>query len=310
MCPASITVRSLGPDDVPSAVALFNARFPHNQITERSFHRVVFGDAHYDPDSTLIAFDAGVLSGFACAVIGEPERETGECNGYVKAFLFAGEREDAGAALLGRICSFLSSRGVKRVQAGEYGGGPYFFPGVDLRYEDTVGFFETHGWRTTGTIQDMRIELSSWSLTDRDRARIEEVEGRGIAIKPFAPVMIPAMKVFVEQMQEKNWFREGWEDVWAKGRPAVVAFDSGGIIGYAEYRPSKAEGSFGPTEVLESRRERGIGSVLLLAAMLLLKETGARAATAHWVYPPELYTHRGWSTCRRYAVFGKTLGDG
>jgi len=114
------------------------------------------------------------------------------------------------------------------------------------------------------------------------------------------------MREFVEKLNMKHWFPDGWERDFGKGGHTLVAFKNGKIVGWAAYLPNEPVSEFDGIAVLEDYRRRGIGTCLLLESMLRLKEFGVSKVVARWA-PEGFYSKSGWKTYRQYMVFQKRI---
>ena len=302
-----LTLRPMTRQDVPEVLELWNADYVHHQLSSRRLERVVFNDPHHDEDGTLVAGDDGRIVGFVCCVAPVPAVGWVGPVGFLKALCATGyEPGEPADCLLAAAERFTAARGKGAVHVIEYAGGGHFFPGIDLRYEDKVGFFRRNGYEQTGEIHDVALDLTDFSPSPWAEEAQQKAAEDGIEIVAYDPAMLDMLRELVAAIKMRQWFREGWERRYSSKRHTFVAIQGDRMLGYADYRPNPERGSFGTTAVLPELRGRGIGSCLLTACMLALKEAGTPRVVAGWANTP-FYLKNGWHICRRYAVFHKRL---
>lgn len=309
-------IRPMGREEVPKVVEGWNEAFPFDKVDEEKFARTVFGDLNYERAGTLIAEDEGQIIGFASCVTREgvsgrdgKGTEKEKDYGYLKGIFY--EDEDIGKALLKRIEEFLRSRRKSVIKAVRYGGGTYFFPGIDLRYERLLRFLKQNDFEETGQLQDVSLELEKYQpgQGEYQRKQWERVKDEGIEIVSYRPQMLPRMREFVPGLNIRSWFGRGWEKDWEKRGNTVVAVKGKRILGYASFRPAsegREAGGFGSIGTLPSERGKGIGTCMMDECMRKLKETGTKVVIARWANTP-FYLKSGWEVCREYAVLEKRI---
>ena len=272
---------------------------------------MVFDDPWADPIAVLVAEEDETPVGFVCAVTRRGEAEEGKPTVYIKALCFDSAVPDAAAFLVESVLSAARLVGAARVRFGRYRGVSYFIPGVDVRYERLVRFFEDGKWEMIEELADAVVDLVAWKPGDEVRAKLRAAEDRGVGVYRYEPEMLEKMRQFISDKgfpeYFRHFFREGWDVDWLVPRNAVVAMLKGEIVGYGEFRPNSMGGEFGPAAVLEEFREQGIGTAILLKAMTIMKDGGTPRATASWVWPREYYIRNGWRISRRYNVYEKNM---
>jgi len=288
--------------DVPASLRLWNGQFRYDQVSQPRFIEVFLSGPSYDPVMTPALFEGDRLLGFASAVI---VGTVAHLRGLVAA--------DGDLAVLnGLLASVIAparERGCQSIRAVTmHGNAGYVYAVIDLRYAGQVAWYESQGFTRAEEIKDMRVDLAKYDFGGAAGKKMALLAEQGIEIAGYAPWRMEAMRRFVPAAEVPHWFPDGWERTWpAAGVPVLIAVERDEILGYAEMRTSGTRGEFGPTAVRLDRREQGIGAGLLLTAMRRMRETGAREATASWVWPVELYAHNGWLVDRVFAVFEKRI---
>jgi GNAT superfamily N-acetyltransferase len=176
-----------------------------------------------------------------------------------------------------------------------------FVPGVDKRYTGAIAFLESRGFARKGLNTDVSMGLEEAAALPRRRA------GRsapGSRVVPYEPVLLDAMRVFVQRIDMPGWIWPDWEARYARGGEGVrcVALRGDEIVGWVDGRVSpNGTGGINYIAVLEDVRRQGIGSVLLREAVAGLATRGAKSFFAPYV-PAPFYLANGWRVCREYVI--------
>lgn len=305
----------LSEEKVSAVVAAWNAALPRDQLTEERFRGVMLGDANYEPDGMLVAEgDDGSVLGFSACVLRrtvEGKDGGGRAREFRRAFLkgffvIEGERGEAAAdALLTAAENYAATAAKELMRVTEYSS-HYVYPGMDVHYEHLCNILSRRGYRDIGTIEDVGVDLQGRelsSLLESARRRT----GPAVEVLTWQPDLLPAMRDFVAESDEPQWFPVGWESGLSQPRErALVLKRATEIVGWAQYWPGRPRAGFGPTLVLERERRKGYGTLLLLECMVRARDGGAQYMEAGWANTG-FYTRNGWHIVRRYAVFTKGL---
>ena len=317
-----IQIRPLDKPDLAEVVAGWNECWKYDQVTEQRFARVILDDPNYEPSGTLVATEPPTLPsqrkivGFVCAaaredVVGKDGRGLPEQAdfGYLKGFFVREEYRDTdvGELLLDEAIRFVRAKGKSILRVVLYSG-RYFFPGIDVRYEQLLRFFERHGFERIQLVNDLSINLTQFEPSEYHRKVRRRVEESGATITPYHPEMLEPMQEFVRKVNIPYWFPEGWEEDFGEEGHTLAALRGEEIVGWAEYWPHPERGGFGPIAVLPEERHQGIGTCLLSEAMLWMKAQGVPEAFAGWA-ATDFYLRSGWEICRQYAALEKKLEE-
>jgi ribosomal protein S18 acetylase RimI-like enzyme len=306
-------VRSLQRTDVAAVVAEWNRCFAHDPISEATFARTIFEDPNYEDAGNFVAVSNRQIVGFVAAVArdGITGRDgAGTVDeqhfGYIKGlFARTDAREAIAETLLTRALKYLASKGKMIAKVGQYTG-PYFAPGVDVRYTDTLTLFQNHGFTQVDAEEDVRVDLTYFQPTRYQKRAQARIAGQGTSIEPYQPAFLPQMRRFVRNLHYPQWFPQGWERHFlSKDQYHYVALQNSKIVGWARFFQDQERWWFGPIAVLPHLRRQGIGTCLLRHSMLHMATLGAPNATAGWATVP-FYVKNGWTTSRRYAILQRT----
>jgi ribosomal protein S18 acetylase RimI-like enzyme len=309
-----INIRPMVLTDLSEIVKGWNYSVIYDKMDERRFRSTIIEDANHKKQDTLLAIYDGKIVGLISSVAregisgadnrGRPQEKD---HGYIKGIYVLEEfrRKNIGSKLLMEVENQLKSREKKLIKVITYTG-RYFFPGVDLRYEPALKFFESKGFKEDYVINDVDVEVRDYQITDYQKDARKRMAAAGIRIEEYDPSMLDEMKEFVKKLNMISWFPEGWEGGFKARGNKFVALKGNEVVGWASYHPSTGTAGFGPIAVLENMRGNGIGSCLLLECVLKMKEAGADRVLASWANTP-FYIANDWKICRQYKVFKKEI---
>ncbi len=311
-----MTIREMEKRDLAHILDWWNRVYVWDTRDAGRFKQTIFGDPNYQPEGTLVACDGDKLTGFVSCVYREGTRgrdgkgtEQNIQNAYLKGVLY--EDEGTGRKLIGRAEAFAREAGKALIRVVVYGGGAYFFPGIDLRYPETISFFERAGYEQTQVARDVGLDLEDYRPGEEpyQKAQWEKLRSEGIEVVQYRPELLPQMVPFVERVKLPQWFGEEWERGWQNPRNTVVAMRGDEILGFSSYspaRPPETVGGFGSIGTLPEERGKGVGTCMMDVCMARLKEAGTKRTIARWANTP-FYLKSGWTVTREFAVFEKRL---
>ena len=161
-----VIIRPMESSDIEEVVQGWNRSLIYDQVSEERFESVILKDPNHEKGASLVAICDGRIAGLISAAAreglgadgrGRPNKED---RGYIKGFFVLEEfrRQGIGTKLLDEAAKYLKSNGKSNIWVVIYSGN-YIFPGVDLRYESGVKFFQNKGFREDHIIDDMDLDL-------------------------------------------------------------------------------------------------------------------------------------------------------
>jgi GNAT superfamily N-acetyltransferase len=310
----NINIKPMEISDIQEVVDGWNKTLIYDQVNEERFKNVIIDDANYEKESTFVAIYDNKIVGFIGAVAregilgadnrGKPEQAN---FGYIKGFYVLDDfrKNGIGSMLLDKAIDYIKHKNKSFIKILEYTGN-YFFPGIDMRYESAINFFENKGFHREYVINDVDIDLTDFKIGDYQKNAIERAKSIDISVVDYDPSMLDEMRKFAEKLNMISWFPEGWENWFKSKGNKVVALKGKEIVGWASFGVSGEIGWFGPTGVLVEMRHNGIGSWILLESVLQMKSAGAKRVIASWANTP-FYIANGWKICRQYGVYEKQI---
>ena len=108
----------------------------------------------------------------------------------------------------------------------------------------------------------------------------------GVKLKRAMGADVTEITGFVRDSFGGRWADECFTAIMRNG--CWIAERAGRVVGFACFEATMRN-FFGPTGVLESERNKGIGRALLLKSLISMREMGYAYAIIGWVGPAEFY---------------------
>jgi mycothiol synthase len=279
-------IRPVNPSDLHHLRDVLHGSLLYDEdLTEDLVRFRIFGDPDYDPHLNLAMEEEGQIVSFISAT--HPTKfPPGEASAiaWIKVLATSSRYRARGhaSALFDRIMETLKQKGVTELRISDRGNW-HFWPGVDLRYEDGLDFFEKRGFAREAQELDYSYDLWSFAYPRRVlRLKEKLVAKEGIDIRRAHQSEKTELYEWIEKKFTIFWANET-EYAFAKKVPSVIIAKDrkGAILGFATI-DGVAPGRFGPTGVDPSMRGRGLGTVLLFEAFAALKDEGREDAIVHW----------------------------
>ncbi len=180
----------------------------------------------------------------------------------------------------------------------------YFYPGIDSKhYPEIFDILTDNGFVIAEEAISMEIDLG-----DRKYAGVHDYES---SISDLSKKEFSKFLSFLARNYDGDIYQRAY-DVIRKGDPyqITVAKVDDEFAGYAMFSTGEGSfwyspgGRFGPFEVLEKFRSKGIGSKLLSRTLDKMKEYGLRHAFFMWgnEKAAHLYSRFGFKETRRFEI--------
>lgn len=117
---------------------------------------------------------------------------------------------------------------------------------------------------------------------------LTEMHDNGVRVRRAEPFELTLVRAFVEKHFSVGWADEVSVGFANKPVSVYIATREARIIGFAAYECTR-RAFFGPTGVLENERGRGLGTALLLASLLALREIGYAYGIIGGAGPTDFY---------------------
>ncbi|MGQ9515078.1 MAG: GNAT family N-acetyltransferase [Thermoproteota archaeon] len=295
---------------VSDVARLINRSLDFEAVTPWTVSRCTILDPNFDPRLTVIALDKGEPVGVVIGAIRTkvPPEIAGNEHGWIKLIAIHPRYRETGLGhqLILFIEKSLSSMGAKDIRVSDFAGW-YFWPGIDIRYQDLIRFFSDHGYSKVSESLEYEVDLSGLKtpslILEREVSLIESGYSFSVALKD-------------QKEKVTEWVRSNFGPLWSHEAseafrhrtPSVILASKGdSIVGFAAHGALELDW-FGPIGVIESERNKGIGSVLLFKSLISMKEEGRRNAIipcgSHFFFFSQIPSIRG---VRNYWTLYKKL---
>jgi len=266
---------------------LCNRALRWDTFSEWTMRRCTIGDPNFDPDYALVALEGSKPVGLMLGVRRtkappewvERDRETG----WIKLFCVDPEHPDKvfiENEMLKELEEKFMADGVKVLKATNFASW-HFFSGIDVRYEDQIGFLSSRGFRKEAEHVDYELGLLEFTVPNHVKRLEEDRTQEGYVFrKPGKNAREGAV----------NWvckyFSPGWGYETNEGfrfdKPKIwLAEKDAETVGFSVYGALEPHW-FGPIGVLDAHRKKGLGTVLLFKTLFSMREEGQRLVVIPW----------------------------
>ena len=303
-----VELRELKRNDLREIRALANHCMSRDSITDASLERITFSDPNFSPELTAVALERNEIVGCMVGVrrTRSPEEsvEAQKEVGWIKLFFVSEGHRRKGIAsrMLSELEGKFKSSGVKEVRIADFAGWT-LFSGVDLMYQEAVGFLLSRGFRKAEEAVDYEIDLLDFYVPKI----VADIKLEGATVRKAEPG---------EKGRFTKWAAEVFSPFWGFEASEAFKFDPPKLwigeeaektLGFSVYSALEPHW-FGPIGVDPNSRKRGLGSVLLFNSLVSMKEEGQRMAVIPWTEHLFFYTQvPGVKRIRHYWIMEKQL---
>jgi GNAT superfamily N-acetyltransferase len=300
---SSVTVGPLPPAALPAAAALLARAARFDQAGPMAEEKL-FGASPAGPGAAYGAWQAGRLCGVAAA-----------CGRWLRLLAVdpRARRRGAGSALVAGAVAVAAAGGAAVLRTADQPGN-YLTPGVDARDRPTLEWLERRGFARVGAPESWRVGLAGNPLVSAGRAAGLEtgLQALGYRIRRATPDDRPALMAWINDHFSAAWAFEAGRalELGPPGVHVALVQADGALAAFAAHDGNnRGLGEFGPAGTHPAHRGRGLGTALLLRALLDVAAAGHRSATIPWVGPGEHYRRAAGATPhRRFVVLERVIG--
>jgi GNAT superfamily N-acetyltransferase len=303
-----VELRELKRDDLKEIRALANHCLNRDTISDASLERITFGDPNFSPELTAVALEenkmVGCMVGVRRTKSPEVSVEVQKGIGWIKLF-FVSEgyrRRGIASRMLSELEKKFRSRGTERIRITDFAGWT-LFSGVDVMYQEAIGFLLSREFEKVGEMIDYEIDL----LDFRIPRTVAETKLEGVTDRRAQ---------LGEKRKLMEWAAETFSPSWGLGISEAFEFDppriwiaekDGKTLGFCMYGTTEPYG-LGPIGVDPEWRKHGLGSALLFNSLSSMREEGQRMAVIGWTNQLFFYSQvPGIRRIRHYWTMEKRL---
>jgi mycothiol synthase len=314
---SQVDIRSYQPDDFGEVLSLLDRCLTADPINSEYFQRKVLLDQNYNPRGTLVACADRRIVGFVLGLVrrqliedSPPDLDRSWIT--ILAVDEAYRRQGIATKLVQAVEAYFKDSKCVGTWVASYAPN-YFIPGVDVAaYPEALEFFKKMGWKEISRPLSMDADLvhlktPEWVL-GKEKKLIED----GVVFETYRPELIQPLMDFMLAEFPGDWQRFARDAMLrittGEYQPSNlwVAHLRGKVLGFVQHDNVCR---FGPFGVAVNERGRGLGAVLLLKVMHVMRGKGMHNAWFLWTDDKvaELYAAAGFVETRRFAVLKKQL---
>lgn len=297
-------------------VTRWNETLIFDPISEERFLQQVLMDENFDPDLALVLLVEDKVIGFCLGIKRKyPYLTRGleENRGWISIMFVQTKYQGKGygKALLKEEEKRLKKEKVKEITLCAYSPN-YFTPGVDLKYERALSFFEQNGYVKGLDAVSMQKDLFTYSIPEKTQEMIERLKGEGISFNKYSISYMEKLLAFAEAEFDAGWVRNILQAIRNGEAEDTILIATGiedQVIGYCMRKIDGNDARFGPIGVKESIRSKGIGGILFDLQMREMQKRGIFYAYFLWTHGAAMrfYERHGMSTYRTYQLYRKKI---
>lgn len=283
----SVKYYTLSDSNLEAALEILNRNLEYDNTTTLDLlrHKTI-EDPDFDPQMGIVACVEGIPHGFMFAVCRD---EGDKRSATIKFFAVDSAYRNQGIAteMLSRVESRARAANACILRVG-MSRPNYLMPGVDPRYTIACAFLLRRGFKRTGEVFNMDVDLSisDWST--------DEIEKRLAMEGILCRRLEPNEKDRLREWMSSEGYSSGWQYQTLRAAeadpPAVfIAEKNGEFVAFACFDGVRP-GWFGPMGTRESMRGAGIGSVTFLKCLQDMKARGYRVCEINSVGPLYFYS--------------------
>ncbi len=295
---------------------LWNQCLPYDLINRERFETLITGDDNFRPELCRTALYEGTVAGFIWAVrrrVPYLTRGLEESRGWINYVVVRPDfrRIGVGTRLVRETEKRMAEHGVREITLCAYSPN-YLTPGIDIRYESGIRFFEKLGYIYKDDAVSMQRSLWDYYLSDAAKKKIQSLKEEGIRIIPYEEKYKDGLFEFLGREFGAGWLRNAMLAVEKREAEETVLICVDGqerILGFCMRKIDGNDARFGPIGVDESLRSKGLGGVLLDMMMEDMKKRAIYYLFFLWTggAGQRFYERHGIHPYRSYRLYRKEI---
>lgn len=220
--------------------------------------------------------------------------------------------------MLEESSSVLRAKGVTKLLFGA--DSRHFFPGCPKDWELLESFLRDCGFEGSNEFFDLERDLAGYE------APVGHLDPIALpySARPCLAADLPSLTEFFDSTFPNRWKTDVLMKWNLEGPETVMGlFDGDRMVGFALIQRDGCQrpidgavwesdlgagwGSLGPIGIMEEVRGKGLGSAILAASLVELRNRGARRTIIHWTTLDKYYGAQGFEITRRYVSLAKPL---
>jgi N-acetylglutamate synthase-like GNAT family acetyltransferase len=272
-------IRPLTEENLADVYDLYDSNEKFFKITFQDFRNQTLRDIAFNPELSLIYHPAGAEKPVG-ALIGVVKKGIIRLNLIVKVFIIDPKhrRKKIGTHLFQELVR-RAKQHLKLTSFVIYGFSPPQFlqPGVDVRHTSLLFFLKSMGLKQRKPRNNLTVQIPKEFPQPKS-------EINGYTLQRITPEYYePTLQFIKKEFIAPTWPRETKLTLEGDKPTTFIALDSDkNVVGFAAHKTCFT-GSFGPTGVAKSIRDKGIGGELLKWCVWDIKQLGLDTCTIMYV---------------------------
>lgn len=277
-----MNIRNYTQKEEQAVVDLWNRALPFDGIDVSKFRRQAILDENFDPELAFVAEEEGRITGFLFGTkrrFPYLERGLEPDRGWINV-LFVDpdyQRRGIGSCLLKACEEKLAALGCKNITLGAYSPN-YFFWGIDPEnHANAAAFFEKHGYQAQEKHYSMAKDLHGYQIPAPILEKKAAAEAKGYRFLPFDYSYTLELLEFLRTEFGGVWKRNAliaMQEGTAEDLIWLILAPEGSICGFCMRAIDRNPMRFGPIGIAASRRNEGLGTILLDLQCLSMCQKG------------------------------------
>lgn len=313
-----INIQSFKIEYLPQVLNCWNENLVYDLINEERFTKIVLLDDNFDPNLLKVALLDNEVIGFCFGIkrkIPYLERGLEPKRGWINMIAVHKEYRRQGIAkkLVECVEHELSLLGTTDMTLCAYSPN-YFTPGIDLRYQGALLFFEKLGYQCGNEAVSMQRDLWDFQMSEKAKEKRKALEQEGIRIISYEKKYMLKLLEFVFDEFGSGWKRNvlmAMQKQIAEQTILLCVNQNEDILGFCMRNIDGHEGRFGPVGISESLRSKGIGGVLFECMMHDMKSRGIPYLYFLWTSgaAQRFYDRYDLKVFRTYRMYRKVIKE-
>lgn len=274
-------IQSFQIDYLPEILKCWNENLVYDLINEERFTNIVLLDDNFDPKLLKVALINNQVIGFCLGIkrkIPYLERGLEPKRGWINMIAVNQDyrRQGIGRKLIESIEKELALFGTKEITLCAYSPN-YFTPGIDIRYQEGLLFFDKLGYQSQSEAVSMQRDLWDFQMSQKAKEKRKHFKEEGISIISYEKKYMLKLLEFTLDQFGSGWKRNvlmAMQKHEAEQTILLCVDENENILGFCMRKIDGHEGRFGPVGIHESLRSKGIGGVLFECMMNDMKSRG------------------------------------
>lgn len=296
----------------------WNSTLQYDLITKERFIDLVLLDDNFQADLMKLAIVDDRCIGFCYGVkrkIPYLERGLESHRGWISIMAVCQEyqHQGIGRQLVNEVEKALAQKGATQITLCAYSPN-YFTPGIDIRYQSGISFFEKMGYRYTSQAVSMQRDLWDYVLPEKTQQKIEVLRQEGIRFIAYQEKYLCQLLDFLLENFGSGWKRNALMAMQKKEaeKTIILCVDQNDhILGFVMRKIDGHDARFGPIGVKEELRSKGLGGVLLDVMMQDMKSRNIHYLYFLWTSgdAQRFYDRHAFQVFRTYQLYRKELSS-